>query len=1328
MKLFQWPAASLLLVLCMLSFLTHAAPGGVSSSGFGLWLKSDDAGALATQNTTDIVWEDQSGQGNDLKAIVKNGAAPWSLSPADADHNFHPFTSGFSKDRLFHSESVDFLAEDGEVSPLTMIAVTRMESLPDTDSVARIMGITDNTISETWFKANEPGLSVTGRDNENPGRLQLRLTSGSFSLPDYVYSSPVPVNSSTINYAVIGGSNNTEITLAANSTESFSAVDDPVAIGGNKLSLGYGIYYDSAVAFNGDITEVIWYAEALSDNELQRVNSYLAIKHGISLTSDYLASDSSVVWQSSVNSGYNHHIFGLGRDDASELDQRVSRAVGDASLIVATNNDFESANQSASRSAHSADKSFSLFGHNSLATTFSTDRIGGSYSFRFERIWQTQRLGHNDPVSMKFELPGLAAGSRVYLVRRNSSDDFSQSVTTVGEVDAATGIIQDVQLSDGDFFTLAITLDSDQDGTIDPDDAFPNDPTETDDTDGDGVGDNADTDDDGDGYTDEDENLAGSDPKDGSDVPPDNDNDGISDVLDPDDDNDGLSDSDEALLGTDPTHPDTDNDGVNDGTEVGGNASTPADEDSDGIFDVFSPFNDSDNDGLSNYAEGIIGSDPGSRDSDGDDFRDDEELAVNLTGRDADSDGIDDAMDPQTTGAPDRDNDGIADFALRDTDDNGTPDLLDTDSDADALSDLEETLEDSDGDGIADLTDPVSQSGGGDSDGDFVPDVHECCRDSDLNAVPDYMQSDSDGDFIPDTYEAGLTGADDDGDGYDNYYDADVNGDGIVDNGPDVDNDGLRDTWRLLDTDGDGTPDLADTDSDNDGAPDETETLFGGALNDDADMDGIPSQVDASQGENGGDSDGDTLTDSVECPEGYPYCRDTDNNGTPDYMSVDSDGDGINDADDPDTSTGGGDSDGDGVSDADECPEGQLDGRQCPDSDGDGVPDYLDDDSQYQAPEEAPAVEETVEEQAPAGAEELSDHMTASTGVGAFSWLWVIAGLFMVFLRRRRVLLLATLSVFSALPASAELSSERLYFTGSGEYSRFSPEAEGTVYKVTDRHDWGVSIGAGYDLLDQLALELDFSQKGELQAVRGGVTENSEYSFASVSAAWYPAIWFSNRRYDDTWPHKLNWFISSGVSRMFVSGSADTELENSINLSLGGGVTYGLSSAFELKASAERLSGDVFSWGLGVSWYPFAPSDRGQAGRSLSEEEDIPVYQPYQVASQRVARSHVANCGLELRTAQVEFGEKSYLLKRDYFATLNELSDTFFKCPGITLVIVGTGEEQSDREDDLAFNRARAVFQYLVRRGVPSNRVVISTRPLPDDGSPEHRAEVFFAR
>ena len=80
-------------------------------------------------------------------------------------------------------------------------------------------------------------------------------------------------------------------------------------------------------------------------------------------------------------------------------------------------------------------------------------------------------------------------------------------------------------------------LDSDEDGTIDVEDAFPFDPSETIDTDGDGTGDNSDGDDDGDGVSDEQDAL----PLNAAETL-DADADGLGDNEDPDDDNDGAPD------------------------------------------------------------------------------------------------------------------------------------------------------------------------------------------------------------------------------------------------------------------------------------------------------------------------------------------------------------------------------------------------------------------------------------------------------------------------------------------------------------------------------------------------------------------------------------------------------------------------------------------------------------------------------------------------------------------------------------------------------------------------------------------------------------------
>ena len=116
-----------------------------------------------------------------------------------------------------------------------------------------------------------------------------------------------------------------------------------------------------------------------------------------------------------------------------------------------------------------------------------------------------------------------------------------------------------------------------------------------------------------------------------------------------DSDNDGLTDAEEEVLGTDPNNPDSDEDGI-----------TDKDEDIVGT----DPKNaDSDEDGLSDGDELIIGTDPNNSDSDGDGLSDGEEInqGTDPNSEDTDGDGISDSdeiangTDPTDDGAEDTD-------------------------------------------------------------------------------------------------------------------------------------------------------------------------------------------------------------------------------------------------------------------------------------------------------------------------------------------------------------------------------------------------------------------------------------------------------------------------------------------------------------------------------------------------------------------------------------------------------------------------------------------------------------------------------------------------
>ncbi|MGV6818573.1 MAG: OmpA family protein [Thiotrichales bacterium] len=109
-----------------------------------------------------------------------------------------------------------------------------------------------------------------------------------------------------------------------------------------------------------------------------------------------------------------------------------------------------------------------------------------------------------------------------------------------------------------------------------------------------------------------------------------------------------------------------------------------------------------------------------------------------------------------------------------------------------------------------------------------------------------------------------------------------------------ADSDGIFNN-PMNDTDGDGLNDSVDFDDDNDGIPDVEE--YDPYI--DTDCDGIYDALDADNGDcsgsdikGSGDSDGDSISDAMECPSA-PVCVDTDHDGIPNYMDTDDDNDGI---------------------------------------------------------------------------------------------------------------------------------------------------------------------------------------------------------------------------------------------------------------------------------------------------------------------------------------------------------------------------------------------------------------------------------------------------
>ena len=526
------------------------------------------------------------------------------------------------------------------------------------------------------------------------------------------------------------------------------------------------------------------------------------------------------------------------------------------------------------------------------------------------------------------------------------------------------------------------------------------------------------------------------------------DGDGVEDYRDNDSDQDGITDRAESLV----SDTDSDGDQIVDAFDV--DITSGTDANLDGIDDNVSLQN-SDNDQSPDMFD---------LDSDNDGLSDVTEAGFNDTDQNALLDEADVATDtPQST-----DNDDIPDYLDRDSDDDGTFDILSgggasldidgdgqidnaTDTDGDGLVDSVDEEQnqfgnapDRDGDGIASSTDR-------DDDGDGIADVVEGTLDNDQDGLINANDRDSDGDGLTDQFEANRPaplGQDADSDGIDDRYDVDFAG------GNDANGDGISDAFSVVDTDGDGQPDYLDTDSDNDGISDLREQINVVLSGQDTDGDGLDDAIDVDQ-TSGVDANGDGMDDSV-------------------FINDDIDGDGVLAFRDLDT-------DGDGILDANE--------------DGDFNNDGIDD--RIQA--------------------EIKVEPTSSSGSSSFILLFMLMILATLrnSVKARLILALIATSLFSfKLNASennacisGKESKNMCWYIGMGiGASKFNLLTENTNWQITDDSSTASKLTLGLDLGHDWFSELNYSRLGnaKLESVNPSLqnTGNIRYDMSSLAVGY----------------------------------------------------------------------------------------------------------------------------------------------------------------------------------------------------------------------------------
>lgn len=121
-------------------------------------------------------------------------------------------------------------------------------------------------------------------------------------------------------------------------------------------------------AYNGYLHEFIFFNRDLTDIEMSKVHTYLAIKYGSTLSNagggtngNYVATNGNTIWNASNQTQYHNDVIGIGRDDAEGLNQKQSHAFDDSTRIYINN---LAAYNELNTGVFANDISYVLLGHN----------------------------------------------------------------------------------------------------------------------------------------------------------------------------------------------------------------------------------------------------------------------------------------------------------------------------------------------------------------------------------------------------------------------------------------------------------------------------------------------------------------------------------------------------------------------------------------------------------------------------------------------------------------------------------------------------------------------------------------------------------------------------------------------------------------------------------------------------------------------------------------------------------------------------------------------------------------------------------------------------
>nr|WP_288243996.1 hypothetical protein [uncultured Chryseobacterium sp.] len=403
------------------------APGGVLGSS--LWLKADSGTSTTTNNAGISQWNDQGGNNATQGTVARQ---PLYRNNITDNINFNPVVYFTPSGTTFTGP---FLNIPSSVMPTGNSNYSAFSAGKITGPVLQFGGSVSTNQSVNIGVAG----SSAYNGGPNDSGATIAVNSGLPQVIGYFYDNSIGKNIRA---------NNTLGTPSANTSLSITNNTHYVGRDHNDYT-GTGGYFEEVIAYN----------KVLSSIEIQRIQSYLSIKTGVTLNQNYLMSDgATIAWNTTTNTGYNNNIAGIARDDASALNQKQSQSVNNVLQPVIGNVNITDTNANNTNN-FSADLSALVWGSDTGSASFATSFAFGGLNNRLARIWKVQETGTVGNVKIAIPVSQLSGNVTQLnvIVSSDATFDGSDSRTamtleTLGGVQYYTATID---FTSGQFFTFA---------------------------------------------------------------------------------------------------------------------------------------------------------------------------------------------------------------------------------------------------------------------------------------------------------------------------------------------------------------------------------------------------------------------------------------------------------------------------------------------------------------------------------------------------------------------------------------------------------------------------------------------------------------------------------------------------------------------------------------------------------------------------------------------------------------------------------------------------------------------------------------------------------